>query len=176
MTAVTALQRDLHAALPPLTVHARAILDALLLTGGSIGSASVVATRLGLPSRFALGRMLARQGLPGLRELAAWISLLEWIILAERFKVPLFVIATRSRRSPAVCYRTVKRLTGLTWAELRAHGSPWVLRLFAAQCRGATAPTARRPAVAAAGRPLRPVAVLLASPPRVSSSSGSTGR
>ena len=137
MTAVAALEHELHAALPYLSVRARVVLDALLLSGGSIGSATQVAARLGLPSRFALGRLLRRQGLPGLRELATWISLLGWMIRAERYKLPLFVIATRSRRSPAVCYRSVKRLTGLTWVQLQARGSPWALRLFMARCRAA---------------------------------------
>ncbi len=137
MMAVAALEHELCVALPHLSLRARVILDALLLTGGSIGSATKVAQRSGLPSRHALGRMLRRQGLPGLRELAAWISLLGWIILTERSKVPLFLIATHSHRSPAVCYRTVKRLTGLTWVQLKVRGSPWALRLFVARCHAA---------------------------------------
>lgn len=135
MTAVPALQHQLHNAFPHLSFHAWAILDALMLGGGCIGSTTAVARRLGFPSRFALARMLRRQGLPGLRELGAWISLLRWLIAAERSEAPLFVIATRSRRCPAVCYRTVKRLTGLTWVQLRARGSAWALRRFIARCQ-----------------------------------------
>lgn len=134
---MTALQQELHAALPHLSARARAVIDALLLSGGSIGSATKVAARLGMPSRFALSRMLRRHGLPGLRELATWISLLQWLIAAERSKAPLFIIATHARRSPAVCYRTVKRLTGLTWVQLKARGSPWAVRRFLAGCRAA---------------------------------------
>lgn len=130
MRAVAALQHPLHNAFPHLSFHARAILDALMLGDGCIGSTAAVAGRLGFPSRFALARMMRRQGLPGLRELGAWISLLRWLIAAERSEEPLFVIATHSRRCPAVCYRTVKRLTGLTWVQLRARGSTWVLQRF----------------------------------------------
>lgn len=150
MTAVTALQHQLHTAFPHLTFHARAILDALMLGGGCIGSTTVVAQRLGFPSRFALARMLRRQGLPGLRELGAWISLLRWLIAAERSEAPLFVIATRSRRCPAVCYRTVKRLTGLTWVQVRERGSAWALRRFIALTK-ANSPLPSPPGSPAAG-------------------------
>jgi hypothetical protein len=170
MAAVCTLRRDIHRALPPLSPAAGAILDALLLTGGSIGSAAAVAHRLGL-SRFALARMLARQGLPGLRELAGWISVLEWINQAERSRVPLFVFATRTRRSPAVCYRTVKRLTGLTWGQLKRRGALFAIALFAARCRGELKGSAtRRPAAVMAAVRLRPVAARLASPRPVSGS------
>jgi hypothetical protein len=156
MTAVTALEHDLRVVLPRLSVQARAIVDALLLSGGSIGSATRVAERLGLPSRFALGRMLRRQGLPGLRELAAWVSLLDWVILTEHSQAPLFAIATHARRNPAVCYRTVKRLTGLTWAQLKGRGSRWVLRQFIARCRairtGRRAPAIGRHGLATVNR------------------------
>ena len=129
------VEQRLHAALPHVAFQARAILDAARLAGGRIGPAAEVARTLGLSSRFALGRMLRRQGLPGLRELAAWISVLEWVALAERSDASLFVIATRSRRSPAVCYRTVKRLTGLTWLELKGRGYTWVWDRFVRRCR-----------------------------------------
>jgi len=184
MTAVTALQHQLHTAFPHLSFHARAILDALMLGGGCIGSTTAVAQRLGFPSRFALARMLRHQGLPGLRELGAWISLLRWLILAERSEAPLFIIATHSRRCPAVCYRTVKRLTGLTWVQLRERGSAWALRRFIARCRSrphapsrwegltlaasrhSTAPGSHPPVRAAAAIPSPPGVALPAPTPR----------
>jgi hypothetical protein len=132
---VTALQLRLYRAFPHLTFRTRAILDALLLTSAGIGSAGRVARLVGLPSRFALGRMMRREGLPGLRELADWVSVLEWVSAAERTKASLFALATRSHKSPAVAYRVVKRLTGLTWAQLKARGSPWLLRLFVGRCQ-----------------------------------------
>lgn len=135
MTVSGEVENQLRAALPHVSPQARVILDALRFGGGRIWSAAEMARLLGIPSRFTLGRMLRRQGLPGLRELASWINVLGWVIVAERSKASLFLIATRSRRIPAVCYRTVKRLTGLTWVELKARGSPWALRLFIDRCQ-----------------------------------------
>jgi len=135
VTVPTGMQHHLLAALPHLSFQAHTIVDALLVGGGKSGSGGEMARQLGLPSRYALGRLLQGQGLPGLRELAGWISILGWVIAAERSKVSLFVMATRSRRSPAVCYRMVKRLTGLTWVQLKNRGSPWALRLFIDRCQ-----------------------------------------
>jgi hypothetical protein len=122
-------------ALPHLSVRGQTVLDAVRLAGGTIGSSATVARRLGLSNRFALARMMHRDGLPGLRELAAWVGLLGWIAVAERSGAPLFVIAARWHKSPAVCYRTVKRLTGLTWMQLRGRGWEWLLGRFLERCR-----------------------------------------
>ncbi len=132
---VTRLRHQLYTAFPSLTFRTRAIVDALLLTSAGIGSAARVARLVGLPSRFALGRIMRREGLPGLRELADWVSVLEWVSAAERTEASLFTLATRSHKSPAVAYRVVKRLTGLTWLQLKARGSPWVLRVFVRRCQ-----------------------------------------
>jgi hypothetical protein len=131
---MTGFEHQLHIALPHLTFRTRAIVDALLLTGAGIGAAGSVAPRVGLPSRFALGRLMHREGLPGLHELADWISLLEWVAGEERSGTSLFTLATRCHRNPAVAYRLVKRLTGLTWVQVKARGSRWVLRLFLHRC------------------------------------------
>jgi len=144
----SALEHHLHAVLPHLSRGARVIVDVIRLRQGNVGSTGLAAQLFGFPSRFALARMLRREGLPGLQELAAWISVLGWVVAAERSRVSLFVIAGHSGRSPPVCYRTVRRLTGLTWAQLRARGSPWVLRLFIDRCqmlrRESGSPHARR--------------------------------
>ena len=52
------LEEQLHAALPHLSFRTRGILDALLLDGGVAGTATRVAKLVGLPSRFALARLL----------------------------------------------------------------------------------------------------------------------
>jgi hypothetical protein len=144
----SALEHHLHAVLPHLSRGARVIVDVIRLRQGKVGSTVLAAQLFGLPSRFALARLLRREGLPGLHELAAWISVLGWVVAAERSRVSLFVIASHSGRSPPVCYRTVRRLTGLTWAQLVARGSPWVLRLFIDRCqmlrRESGSPQARR--------------------------------
>ena len=129
------LEHHLQAALPHLSTRAQRVVHVIQCGTSRTVTSRRVAALLGLPSRFALGRMLRREGLPGVRELASWLDVLAWVILAERSSTPLFVIATRSHRSPAVCYRMVKRLTGLTWVALRARGSQWVLRLFIDRCQ-----------------------------------------
>lgn len=144
----SALEHHLHAALPHVSRTAQAIVDVIRLRQGKVGATVLAAQSFGLPSRFALARLLRREGLPGLQELAAWISVLGWVVAAERSRVSLFMIASRTGRSPPVCYRTVRRLTGLTWAQLVARGSPWVLRLFIDRCqtlrRESDSPQARR--------------------------------
>ena len=132
---VTGLEQHLHSALPHLSFRMRAIFDAMLLAHGAIGSSARVAHRVGLSNRFALSRIMRREGLPALHELAAWISVLEWTTAAARRRTSLFELATRSHRSPAATYRLVKRLTGLTWVQLQARGASWVLRLFVHRCQ-----------------------------------------
>src|SRR5882672_7362323 len=99
---VIGLEREIRAALPQLSFGARVVLDALLISGGPIGSQASIARHLGLPSRFAFSRMMRREGLPALRELAAWMSVLKWLTAAERSGESLFAVATHSRRSPAM--------------------------------------------------------------------------
>ena len=132
---VTGFEQHLHAALPHLSFRMRSIVDAVMLAGGTIGSSARVAHRVGLSSRFALGRIMRREGLPALHELTAWITLLRWTTAAASRRTSLFELATQSHRSPAASYRLVKRLTGLTWVQLQARGASWVLRLFVHRCQ-----------------------------------------
>src|SRR5437764_9835538 len=126
--------RPLLAALPHLSGPVRTIVRALVLSGGTMSCATTVARSTGLSSRFVLGRMMRRAGLPALHELAAWVRLFVWVTRAEQGAESLFAIATHSGKSPAVCYRTVKRLTGLTWLESRSLGSRGILRLLLHRC------------------------------------------
>lgn len=119
-----------RAARPALTLFPRAIVEAVLLAEGPIGSAQSVAKQLGLRSRFQLARMLKREGLPPLHRLAAWATLLSWVLQAERRGVSLSTLAARSRRNPSACYRLVKDLTGQPWSEVRRRGTAWVERQF----------------------------------------------
>ena len=105
----------------------------MLLSGGSIGTAAQVAPHLGLHNRFELARFLKREGLPPLHDLAAWASVLAWLDRAEGTGCSLCQLAFRARKDPATCYRTVKRVTGLRWVELRRRGSAWVMQRFVAQ-------------------------------------------
>lgn len=58
-----------------------------------------------------------------------------WLSEAERTDASLFAIAARGGRCPAACYRLTKRLTGLTWTELRERGSHWAADQLVRRCR-----------------------------------------
>jgi len=125
---LAALLTAIHESRPDLTLYPRTVVEAVLLIEGPVGSMAAVARRLGLRNRFELGRLLGRDGLPPLRRLTAWVSLLSWVQSAERDGTPLFRLAMRSHRQPSACYRMVKEVTGLTWKEVRTRGSDWVER------------------------------------------------
>ena len=75
------LARFIHRALPSfLSFRIESLVDALVLTGGSLGSSQDIATRLGLADRFSLCRLLRREGLPSYRRLRSWINILLWIL------------------------------------------------------------------------------------------------
>jgi hypothetical protein len=120
------LHTVIQAARPGLHLFPRAIVEAILLTKGRIGSATVVAGALGLGSRFRLARLLKREGLPALHRIAGWVTVDAWVSAAEREGISLFRLAFRSHRHPSACYRLVKEVTGLSWAEVRRRGSSWV--------------------------------------------------
>ena len=122
---------------PRMTMPTRAIVEAVLLSEGSIGSTEFVAHRLGLNNRFQLARMLKREGLPPLHRLAAWTAILGWVQASEQDGACLFRLAFRSHRHPSACYRLVKEITGLSWLEVRAHGAAWVERRLMAELQRA---------------------------------------
>ena len=115
----------------------RAIVEAVFLSEGSIGTAQRVARQLGLPNRFKLARILKQAGLPPLHRLAEWATLESWLRTAEEKDVSLCYLAFRSHRHPSACYRLVKELTGLRWGELRARGLRWFRREFVKQLQSA---------------------------------------
>ena len=117
----------LHAVLPGLSCRALALVDAMVLAGGPIGSAERVAWCFGLRSRFELASWLSREGLPPLHELAGWISVLVWTDLSNRIPISLCSLAIHRGRDPAACYRLVRRITGREWSTVRAAGTLWVL-------------------------------------------------
>ena len=131
---MTGLEHHLLSALPHLSPRMGSVWQGLVLRGGSTRCATKVARSIGLSSRFAFARMMRREGLPALHELAAWVRLLGWVAHAELGTTSLFAIAIRSGIEPAVCYRTVKRLTGLSWVELSSLGFYGTLQLFIRRC------------------------------------------
>jgi len=124
----------IHNALPHLSFRLRALIDALLLAGGSVGTAQELADRLGFQNRFCLARVLARAGLPPVHRLSGWITVLHWTWAWEREGVSLPRAALRAGREPPACYRLVRRVTGAPWAQVRQAGAEWVLARFLEQC------------------------------------------
>jgi hypothetical protein len=120
----------LQTARPSLTPLARAVVEAIHLVGGPIGSADAVARHLGVGNRFRLARMLRREGLPPLHRIAGWATVVKWVIEAEGTGASLCRMAFHSDRHPAACYRLVKEVTGLTWEAVRARGAEWAEREF----------------------------------------------
>lgn len=112
-------------------VSARA-LNALIESRGIFLAANGFARSLGLRNRDQLRRILASDHLPCLEDLAGWIRVLGWTLEAERSGVALSASVLNEGKEPGSCYRTVKRLTGRSWGEVRACGSHWVLIQFAA--------------------------------------------
>lgn len=124
----------IHAALPWLSFPSRAVIDALLLTGGSIGTSEQVANRLGLTTRFGLARMLRQDGLPPLHSLSGYITVLRWVWQWEQERTALSRSALREGREPAACYRLVERVTGAPWTSACASGVRWVLSRLLEEC------------------------------------------
>lgn len=113
-----------------MSLRARAVVEAIVLSQGSIGSAEHVARALGLNNRFQLARLLENDGLPPLHRLTEWVTVFSWVATAEQNRVSLCWMAFRSRRHPSACYRLVKKVTGCGWEEVESKGSTWVLRQF----------------------------------------------
>src|SRR5260370_37344931 len=75
-----ALASLLQGALPWLSSDGRAVVNTLICDNGRVGSVRALCERVGLRSRFQLGRLLRREGLPPYEELSGWGSLLCWMI------------------------------------------------------------------------------------------------
>jgi len=149
----------IRSARPGMKFRARAVIEAVLLSKGPIGSARKVARELGLTNRFQFARMLKNEGLPPLHRLTEWVTVLSWIESAEQKRVSLCWMAFRSHRHPSACYRLVKKVTGHGWEEVVGKGSAWALQQFLKELRAWTArtkpqhPASRQlPPVAARGR------------------------
>jgi hypothetical protein len=142
----------IRAARPGMKLRARAVVEAIVLSHGPIGSAEHVARTLGLKNRFQLARLLQENGLPPLHRLTEWVTVLSWIATAEESHVSLCWMAFRSKRHPSACYRLVKKVTGHGWAEVHAKGSVWALRQFLKELKVWGRRVAYHPPVPAVGR------------------------
>jgi hypothetical protein len=129
--ASTLLQTGLHW----LSPQGHAVVQHLIRTQGYPGPANQTASALGLRNRFQLSRLLEREGLPCLEDLAGWVRVMLWVLDWESTGVSLSRSALGSVRDPAACYRTVERVTGLGWNRVRSLGSSWVLLALLESCR-----------------------------------------
>lgn len=120
----------IHSRRPHMTLRARAVIEAILLSKGPIGTAAQVAHELGLKNRFRLARLLQREALPPLHRMTEWVTILSWVSAACRDGVSLCWMAFRCHRHPSACYRLVKKVTGQRWEQVQAKGESWVLRRF----------------------------------------------
>src|SRR5687767_4492511 len=122
----------LQSALPQVSQPSRALLSSLACVNGSLLPANEVAAWIGLRNRFQLNRVLRRDGLPPLGELAARVRVLYWACRAEETGASLRELALHDHVQPAVAYRLVRRVTGRRWSELRRAGVDVVLSRFSA--------------------------------------------
>src|SRR5437773_7115498 len=105
MLKMNSLRPIIHAALPSLSFRSRALIDALFLTGGSLGPSHWVAKHLGLRNRLHVAAILEADGLPPLHRLRGWITVLRWVWTWEREGASLCRSALRAGKEPAACYR-----------------------------------------------------------------------
>jgi hypothetical protein len=125
----------LDVAMPWLSPASRSVLKRLVAQKGYPGPAHQFALTVGMTSRFQLRRVLEREGLPALGELAAWVRVLIWVADWELSGTSLSRGALSEIRDPAVSYRTVERITGAAWSKVRVRGFDWVLLNMVARCQ-----------------------------------------
>lgn len=113
----------------------RGVINALVAADGQIKSASLMAARLRIGSRFQLARVLRRDGLPAFGRLSDWVFVLQSLWEAEATGAPMLRIARRIGIEPATTYRRCARTLGVPWREARAKGFAWALVRFLEACR-----------------------------------------
>lgn len=99
-----------------ISPECRRVVDALAMPG-VVADPGSLAKHLGLRTRHQLARGLTRDGLPPFENLRAWIRIVRWVLAWEDQGTSLFRSAVSEGLDPAVCYRTVKRLTGAAWVR-----------------------------------------------------------
>ena len=127
---VDSLATLVESILPRVSAISSRAVRALIAARGSVPNANRFAEALGLRNRDQLRRILIADGLPCLQDLAGWVRLLGWALDAEKLGVGLSRSALEDGKDPRSGYRTVRRLTGKSWTEVRALGSDAVLMMF----------------------------------------------
>lgn len=120
---VRSLSTLVECVIPRGSLASARIVHALIQTRGSVGPADLFAHSVGLRNRDQLRRVLAADSLPCLEDLAEWIRLLGWVLDAESSGLALSRGALSAGENPCSRYRTVKRLTGKNWGDVRLLGS-----------------------------------------------------
>lgn len=119
--------RLIEAVLPRSAPTALRVVDRLIADHGTFGSALVLSRALGFRNRHQLARQLAREGVPALEDLAGWVKTLLWTAEWELHHRALSNAALRDAADPAIRYRTVERVTGRVWSEVRRLGTAWLI-------------------------------------------------
>lgn len=110
------------------------VIDKLVGLSGEGGNADTFARCMGLRSRHQLLYQLHRDGLPPYRDLANWIRLAFWMAEVDSGEVSLCRAALTAGHDPAFRYRVIRRVTGITWTELRPRGLLWLMEELVARC------------------------------------------
>lgn len=116
-------------------MSSRGVINALVAADGQVKSASLMAARLRIGSRFRLARLLRHDGLPAFGRLSDWIFVLQSLWEAEATGAPLLRIARRIGIEPATSYRRCTRTLRVSWNDARAQGFAWALGRFLGACR-----------------------------------------
>jgi hypothetical protein len=132
---VDSLGTLVECAIPRVSPCSARVVRALIERRGTLCDANQFARSVGLRNRDQLRRVLRSDGLPCFEDLAGWIRVLGWVIEAETAGLALSRRALQEGRDPCSCFRTVKRLTGRVWSEVRVLGSTWVLLRFLDEIR-----------------------------------------
>ncbi|MES2305491.1 MAG: hypothetical protein V4558_08285 [Gemmatimonadota bacterium] len=110
------------------------LLAAVLANPHAFHSADGFARKLGLRNRHHLNRLLREAGLPPFRTLATAVRLTSLLADAGAIRGSLCSASQRAGFDPAWVYRSLKRLTGRGWKELRGLSSYEVVRMTCARC------------------------------------------
>ncbi len=113
----------------------REVIDAIVVHRGHLGrDADAFAGSLGYRDRHHLARQLKREGLLPLQELAAWVRILWWVSECEGERMALGRLALVGAHDPAVWYKTVERITGLSWPRALEAGCAFLVLRLREQC------------------------------------------
>jgi hypothetical protein len=130
------LDELLRLALPELSRQGNAVVTAIVGMHAEEWTVDELAKSLGLSNRYAVERLLRREGLPSCAKLLGWVRILEWVLACEDDAASLCHLALSDGGDPAARYRTVKRITGLSWSQVRRGGSVGMTSELASQCDG----------------------------------------